>query len=495
MKLLTGPKKYYAYILALALLITVCFISYRVINSPKNPLDMASVYLNQGKAALAIDILEKLAKNNPQNFNLLPYLALSYLRCDRLAEARTALDTALKLDLDTPFLTKVILEFARYYELKHDFNEAENLLLDASIDDESKELDSQKGLLYYNWAQNDLLQNNYDLAIKHLNEASQYKASLANNIKQNINVKLAYCYRNLGLICQIKENNINKAIDFFERSLSYNNDPLSHYDLANLYLQIKNINKAQENYRIVVKDDPNNLAALQKLIDLLVDQKDYKLAKENLVKLLEKEKCVENYLKLAKINLALDNYPGAVKAYEDAVSLKPRLDILIKLHEVLLDWANQLQAHHNSRQANSVKGHALRINDEIAKLTKEEEKKLESSAANLTQANVPINIVSSKIWLAKGSLTPEAEIKIQNTSSFDILDINLQAYFYDNTLKKNYGCVSLPIVNYQSMKFLKGSYKTLYFSCPNTINPDNKVSVIIFWKNHLLKEFPINKEN
>ena len=161
----------------------------------------------------------------------------------------------------------------------------------------------------------------------------------------------------------------------------------------------------------------------------------------------------------------------------------------------MLDWANQLQAHHNSRQANSVKGHALRINDEIAKLTKEEEKKLESSAANLTQANVPINIVSSKIWLAKGSLTPEAEIKIQNTSSFDILDINLQAYFYDNTLKKNYGCVSLPIVNYQSMKFLKGSYKTLYFSCPNTIKPDNKVSVIIFWKNHLLKEFPVNKEN
>ncbi len=491
-------SKYQKLIITGLLILTFAIISYFVYKTyyiPKTPFDTALIYLNHGKAALALDIYEQQEKLHPEDSSLLPYLALSYLRCDRLAEARTALDTALKLNLDSAYLTNSVLEFAKYYQNKEDYTEAENLLLGASIDNESKDLDTQKGLLYYNWALNDLGKTNYDLAIKHLNEASQYKSSLANNIRQNINNKLSQCYRNLGLISQGQDNNLNKAIDLYEKSLSYNNDPLTHYNLANLYLQIKNNKKAIENYRIVINADPDNLDARQKLIDLLIQKNDYMSAKENLEKLLEKEKCLDNYLLLAKINQQLNNYPGCVKALEDAISLKPKLDIYLKLRDVLNNWASTLTQHHNLREANSVKGHALRISEVIVKLTKEEEKKLEAQTAILNSNLPPINIVYSKIWLSKGSLTPEGEIKIQNTSTFDILDLGLQAYFYDNTVKKNYGCITLPIVTSATKKFVKGSYKTLYFSSPNTINPDNKVSVIIFWKNHLLKEFPITKEN
>ncbi len=84
-------------------------------------------YRAKGEAAAALPILEQLSHQQPDNPGVLPWLAQCYLRTDRIAEGRTALDTALRLKLPGATLAPVVLAYANYYESKADYAEAERL--------------------------------------------------------------------------------------------------------------------------------------------------------------------------------------------------------------------------------------------------------------------------------------------------------------------------------------------------------------------------------
>src|ERR1700722_6974830 len=61
------------------------------------PLARAISLVKQGKAAAALPLLEQFSQQHPENPAALPWVAQCYLRTDRIAEGRTALDTALRL--------------------------------------------------------------------------------------------------------------------------------------------------------------------------------------------------------------------------------------------------------------------------------------------------------------------------------------------------------------------------------------------------------------
>jgi hypothetical protein len=106
----------------------------------------------------------------------------------------------------------------------------------------------------------------------------------------------------------------------------------------------------------------------------------------------------------------------------------------------------------------------------------------------------PVALVSSRIWLARGSLTPEGEIKIHNTTGAPVNDLSLTAVFYDNTARRATGSVTLPVASPQSAPFAADASRSLYFSCPDTVKVDHQLGVIIFWKGKFLKEFPVVKQ-
>ncbi len=57
----------------------------------------------------------------------------------------------------------------------------------------------------------------------------------------------------------------------------------------------------------------------------------------------------------------------------------------------------------------------------------------------------PVALSSSRIWLARGSFTPEGEIRIRNISGRPVKDLTLKVVFYDHSSKRAGGSVTLPV--------------------------------------------------
>jgi hypothetical protein len=104
-------------------------------------------------------------------------------------------------------------------------------------------------------------------------------------------------------------------------------------------------------------------------------------------------------------------------------------------------------------------------------------------------------LTSSRIWLSRGSLTPEGEIQIKNITGRPVDDLSLTVVFYDNTAKTGTGTVVLPVASQSSPPFEANAAKSLYFSCPNIVKADHQLAVVIFWKGRFLKELPVVKVN
>jgi hypothetical protein len=294
----------------------------------------------------------------------------------------------------------------------------------------------------------------------------------------------------------MRDKDENKARALLEKSLKVSDEPATRMALAAICARQGDKDQAIENYQMVAKSDANNLEARHRLIELLLDKKDYQNAQEALTDLMDKEKSVENYQLLASVDLRLHNYAGAVRAYEDACDLRPKVELFKQLEGVLLEWHDALVADHKMDQAASIKGHADRVADQISEMTKD--KNIDNTPAIAAKSDdprsPPVALVSSRIWLAKGSVTPEGEIKIHNISGGPVTDLALTAVFYDNTARRATGSVTLPVASPQSVPFAADASRSLYFSCPDTVKVDHQLGVIIFWKGKFLKEFPVVKQ-
>jgi tetratricopeptide (TPR) repeat protein len=462
----------------------------------ETPLTHAISLIKQGKAAAALPILEQFSQQHPENPTVLPWMAQCYLRTDRIAEGRTALDTALRLKLPGGTLAPVVLTFANYYESKADFAEAERLYDSASSVCTPNSLAEGRARLYLGWSEDDMAQGQLNEAVRHLELANAAPEQLPEPLKSLIPHRLSAAYSQLAATAE-KEGNDKGAQELLEKSLRVSDEPAARMLLATLYARHGNSDQAINCYQRVADADPNNLEARHRLIDLLLEKKDYQRAQQALTDLTDKEKSVEDDQLLATVDLRLGNFAGAVRAYEDASELRPKVELLKQLEATLLQWHDTLVQQHKLDQAASIKGHADRIADQISEMTKDKDKDSKSEvSANkpYDPGSPPVALVSSRIWLAKGSLTPEGEIKIHNITGKDVTDLSLNAVFYDNTTRRLAGSVLLPVASQQSAPFTADASRSLYFSCPNIVKTEHQLGVIIFWKGRFLKEFPVVKQ-
>lgn len=491
-----GFKSWQAFFVVLSIVL-IGFAVHYFTRPAETPFTRAAALIREGKAAAALPMLEELSRQHPENPEVFPWLAQVYLSTDRLAEGRTALDTALRLNVKGPTLSPVVLAYANYYEAKQDFDEAEKLFQSANNACPPKELSTGRGTLYAKWSESDLAHNDLKKAASHLELARQFSAQLQEPLKSSIPHRLSETYRQLAARAESTKND-KEAIDLLLKSLAVADEPLTRMALAAIYTRTNQLDKAIENYKSVSSADEINLEARHHLIDLLCETKDYQTAQEALLELTDKEKSVENYQLLAAVDLKLENYAGAVRAFEDACDLRPKPELLKQLESVLLDWSALLMKQKKFQEAASVKGHAERVAEQLGMLIKEDKNPEDKQDKNATHADdphvPPIALSSSRIWLAKGSLTPEGEIKIRNVAGKPIEDLSLSAVFYDNTLRRQCGSVTLPVATPQSQPFAEGEFRSLYFSCPITVKPEHQLAVIIFWKGRFLKEFPVVKQ-
>lgn len=465
------------------------------IRMPQTPLEKAVALIKANKAAAALPILEDLAQKQPDSSLYLPWLAQCYLSTDRLAEGRTALDTAIKLKISCQTIAPIVLNFSAYYRQKSDFSEAERLLNSTVPLCPSSDFQEERKLIYTEWAEDESKRGDIAQAISHL----EMLASMDTEHSEKQSHTLAELYRQQAAIEETQHGNDNKAIQLLEKSLTVADEPASRMALGNLYSKNGDFGRAAVHLKQVCKSDPNNLEARHKLIDLLTKLNDCQGAQEAAAELADREHSVENYQLLASLNLKMGNHAGAVRALEEASTLAPKdLNVMENLETALTSWAADLIKKGKQDESIAVKNRAERIAESIKILEKElnpddenpEEQKPETS--DLLPGNPPISLASSRIWLSKSSVTPEGEIKLKNIGN-EPLEVALTVAFYDKTSKKRSGSVTVSAAG-SSYPMLPGQSRVLYFSSPNTVRPDHQLSVLIYWKGKLIRELPVVKE-
>lgn len=461
------------------------------------PLDDAISHIQSNRHAAALPILEDLQKKNPDETMVFPWLAQCYLRTDRLAEGRTALDTALRYKLPETATAPVVLSYADFYANKDDYAEAERLYESARSSISEKALAPGRAQLYTRWSDYDANNGHIDQAVKHLELAHQLMPQ-NDPAKAILPHKIGDYYRQLAGEAESKNEDLKKVVSLLQTSLKWSDEPATRMALGSIFMRSDKPAEAIEHYKVVCAQDANNLEARHHLIQLYLKSNNLEEAQRALFELTEKERSIENFELLASLGLKIGNYAGAVRALEDAIVLRPK-DVLLltKLHTALVSWNEQLARDGKQEEAMSVKGHAERVSDLLKEIAKADEKAKPVTDKGGFEAGAPgsppVSLVASRIWLAKGSYTPEGEIRFKNISGQPVSELALDVVFWDNTSRKRNGSVSVNAVS-ESHPMEPGAIQSVYFSCPNIVKSEHQLAVLILWRGRLLKELPVVKE-
>lgn len=492
-----GPKglSWKAVIVILVVIVSGVLIGV-MLRPPPTDLDVAINLIKTNRHAAALPLLETIARKEPDNDEVSAWLAQCYLRTDRIAEGRTALDTAIRYKLSSAVLVPVVLSYADYYENKNDFAEAEKLFASAASVCPEQDLRAGRASLYMRWSEFDATRDDTEAALKHLEQAYQLMPD-EDPVKATVPHKISEYFRRLAAVAETEENDDQKALRLLEASLKWNDEPATRMALGSIYFRRGDQEKAIQNYHSVTEQDENNLEARHRLIDLYMARNDYANAQQALLELTERERSVENYDTLATLSMKIGNYPAAVRALEDAIVLRPKdVPLLTRLHNVLVDWSTMLAQKGNSEQSISVKGHAERVAEllkELHQLDKPIPVADKGGTPALPPGAPPVSLVASRIWLAKGSYTPEGELRLKNISGKPVNELALSFVIYDNTSRKRTGSVTVTAAS-ESHPMQPDAIQSVYFTSPTTVKSDHQLAVIIFWKGRLLKELPVVKE-
>lgn len=477
-------------VVAISILLAAGLI-FLIFQPQETELSRAIRLIKQNKAAAAVPILERLAVKHPDEPDVHPWLAQGYLATQRYAEARTELDTAIRLRVPSKSLSPMIQAFTNYYQIRGDFQDAEKLYQAAVRIGLKDNIAAERSRFYIAYADHDLQTEKYDEAAKHLQLAQELSAGLDPETQKGIKIRQADCLRRMAALAEMNEKDEDKALKLLEQSLAISDETMTHKAIASIYERRGNQQEAIKHFEAVASADPNNLEVWHHLVDLLLARKEYDKAQEALNELSNKERSPENYELLATVCLKLSNYAGAVRGFEEAANLSPTLPLLEKLKKTLLLWSDSLNAEGKTQEAQSVRGHAERVSEQIAvKLKEKEAQDAAKIKAKLTEE--PISILFSRNWLAKDSITPEGKLRIRNASDLPVEDLTLTAVFFDRTARSRNGSVDLPVAS-PSHPLGPQEEKWLYFSCPSTVKRDHQLTVIIYSKGKLLKEFPVAK--
>src|SRR6185369_17666148 len=123
-----------------------------------------------------------------------------------------------KLSAET--VTPVVLSFARYYEGRGDFGEAERLFDSAAQTCPESDLGQGRAVLYADWAEDDLKGSKLADALKHYEQAWAMVKYADEPLKTEIPHRLSDCYRQQAAIAQIRSGGDQDAIALLEKCLT-----------------------------------------------------------------------------------------------------------------------------------------------------------------------------------------------------------------------------------------------------------------------------------
>jgi tetratricopeptide (TPR) repeat protein len=159
--------------------------------------------IKQNKAAAAVPMLERLAIKHPDEPDVHPWLAQGYLATQRYAEARTELDTAIRLHVSPKSLSPMIQAFTNYYQIRGDFQDAEKLYQAAVRIGLKDNIMSERSRFYIAYADHDLQSEKYDEAAKHLQLAQELCTGLDEETQKGIKIRQADCLRRMAALAEM----------------------------------------------------------------------------------------------------------------------------------------------------------------------------------------------------------------------------------------------------------------------------------------------------
>ena len=233
-------------LLAIAIFVLLAFTAQRFLF--RQTLYMQAISLIKAdKANLALPLLEKMAREHPDNASLYPWLALAYLSNERVAEGRIALDTALKMGLPAADVIHAVNAYSNFYQQRGDYEEAEKLLVSASSNCPAQILNDSRATLYLNWAETNFDENNVEEGVNHLEAAKNNSTYVHEPLHSMIPRRLAEGYKRLAAISEASSND-DKAAFWLEKSLAVIDDSSARTSLGQIYARLNQTQKAIENY-------------------------------------------------------------------------------------------------------------------------------------------------------------------------------------------------------------------------------------------------------
>jgi tetratricopeptide (TPR) repeat protein len=278
-------------------------------------------------------------KRNPNNRDIMNYLSATYLQQKKYDEAVDILVRLAESGEDKNVWYRVGKIYSTMYEYDNAIDAFDRAI---ELDNDFFDAYSEAGLLYY-----DELQA-YEQAIPYLEEAARI-----NPDDENLQTKLARCY--------IQTNRLDSAI---------------------------------QQYKTVIKDQPNRLSSYYNLARAyrLTGQKD--LALETLLQIQEKDETNPRlYFSLADAYLTLENHDEAIKSANQAIALNP------DIYEPYLILAQIYQATGYKKYENY-----LRIEEEATKaygkeadrLVQQRDKVKGEAHADFVKSETNLNLAKEK---------------------------------------------------------------------------------------------------
>jgi tetratricopeptide (TPR) repeat protein len=234
-------------------------------------LKLADYQLVLGKSEKVKTILDKGAKNFPENLDIILRLARLHLYVQQYKESAKFVEKALKIDkhrAETYFIKGLISK-----ELGDTARAIDNFLIATQKESEYYESFMMLGLIsserndniaidYYKNAidiQPISFEANYNLAMFYqennkLEEANQ----VYDHILSNVDSLATIVYFNKGYIKLVIENKYEEAIPFFEKAVAIDSTYYEAYhNLGFCYEQLGEFDKAKDLYNIVLELEPN----------------------------------------------------------------------------------------------------------------------------------------------------------------------------------------------------------------------------------------------
>jgi len=268
---------------------------------------LGEIYENEGKYHLAEENYKKALVINPKNAYLLQKISNLYRNKGNIIESQLWFDKAIKSDSITTLLSYGILNYIK--EHKIDKKRAENMFISAIENNPYlSELYSEYG---------DFLSINTFNSNRNVLADSLYTKAIANN---PFNIA---AYAGKGWL-NFKMRNKLEAKSFFETAIQLNpNNPEAYFNYANFLNEaLKDYKSAKDNYIKAIEKSQLFIPAYTRLVELYNKQNQQENAIKILNGILEKNSEVPDLWNLLGDSFfSVGNYSEAINAYRKAIKV------------------------------------------------------------------------------------------------------------------------------------------------------------------------------